>query len=37
MSDHTIERVKEIIETITLSYDNLKEFEKIVPKRTIRK
>jgi len=28
MSDHTIERIKEIVETITASYDKLKEFEK---------
>lgn len=28
MSEHTIERIKEIIETIVSSYDKLKEFEK---------
>lgn len=28
MTDHTIERIKEIIETIVNSYDKLKEFEK---------
>jgi len=28
MSDHTIERIKEIIETIVKSYEKLKEFEK---------
>ena len=28
MSDHTIERIKEIIETLVKSYDKLKKFEK---------
>ena len=28
MVDHTLERIKDIIETITTSYDKLKEFEK---------